>query len=160
MINFFKELDGHYRFILAGAIEKEFGEYGKQLKQMASSDKRVSILFNPSDDEIRKLYQKATVFWYIYPKEEFGLPVTEAMSCGTPAVALQGGGVNEIVVNNETGFLVCSKKEFLERTNFLLNNRDICHRMGIAARKRVEDVFSLDTFVKKIETVLDNRFGW
>lgn len=160
MIQFFKELKGDYRFILAGAIEKEFKEYGKQLKRMASPDKRVSILFNPSDDEIRKLYQKAAVFWYIYPKEEFGLPVAEAMSCGTPAVALQGGGVNEIVVNNRTGYLPCSKQEFLERTKFLLNNRDICDHMGIAARKHVEDKFSLDTFIKKMETILDNVFGW
>jgi len=159
MINFFKELGGDYRFILAGAIEKEYKQYGKQLKQMGSSDKRISLLFNPGDDEIRKLYQKAAVFWYIYPKEEFGLPVAEAMSCGTPAVALQGGGVNEIVVNNETGFLACSKEDFLERTKFLLNNPDVCHQMGIAARKRVEAVFSLDTFIKKIRTISEDVFG-
>jgi glycosyltransferase involved in cell wall biosynthesis len=159
MIKFFKELNGDYRFILAGAIEKEYEQYGKQLKRMASLDERVSILFNPSDDEIRKLYQKATVFWYIYPREEFGLPVTEAMSCGTPAVALQGGGVNEIVVNNETGFLTCSNEEFLERTKFLLNNPNVCHHMGIAARKYVEDKFSLDTFIKKMRTISEDVFG-
>jgi len=159
MISCFRKLEGNYRFILAGAIEERFKEYGRQLIHIASQDKRVSVLFNPSDEEIKSLYQKAGVFWYIYPKEEFGIPVAEAMSCGTPVIAFQGGGVNEIVANNRTGFLVCSEDEFLRRTDFLMNNCDIRNQMGMAARKRVDEMFSLDVFSKRIEMVLDHVFG-
>jgi glycosyltransferase involved in cell wall biosynthesis len=159
MISFFRKLGGNYRFILAGAIEERFKEYERQLIDIASQDKRVSVLFNPSDDEIKSLYQKATVFWYIYPKEEFGIPVAEAMSCGTPVVAFQGGGVNEIIANNRTGFLVSSEDELIRRTDFLMANRDVSYQMGMAARKLVEDMFSLDVLRKKINMILDAIFG-
>jgi glycosyltransferase involved in cell wall biosynthesis len=115
MIEYFKELKGNYRFILAGSLEEGFTEYKRQLMEAAAQDNRVSLLFNPNDEEIKDLYQSATIFWYIYTKEEFGLPVAEAMSCGSPVVAFHGGGVSEIITNNLTGFLVRSKEEFLER---------------------------------------------
>jgi glycosyltransferase involved in cell wall biosynthesis len=158
MMESFKKLKGDYRFVLAGAIEEKHVEYKRQLMEAVSLDERVSVLFNPSDEEIRNLYEKATVFWYVYPKEEFGLPVAEAMSCGTPVVALRGGGVNEIVVNNRTGFLVSSEEEFLRRTSFLLNNLDVCRQMGIAARKRTEETFSIDAFGRKMRVILKQVF--
>jgi glycosyltransferase involved in cell wall biosynthesis len=158
MIEFFEKLKGDYRFFLAGAIEERFTEYRKQLTEAASKDRRISVLFNPSDEEIRNLYAKASVSWYVYPKEEFGLPVAEAMSCGTPIVALQGGGVNEIVANNRTGFLVSTREELLGKTKFLLDNPEACHEMGLAARKRVEENFSCDVFSEKLHLVVNRVF--
>lgn len=154
MINLFRQLKGNYRFALAGALANEFTEYGKQLMATATQDPRVSVLFNPTDSEIKSLYKKATVFWYTYTKEEFGLPVAEAMSCSTPVVALRGGGVNEIIVNNQTGFLASSEEDFLEKTSLLLNNDDLCRQMGAAARRRVEENFSTQVFTEKIRSVL------
>lgn len=159
MISFFKQLQGNCKFVLAGSIEKEFEKYGEKLKQMACSDKRISVLFNPTDEEIKTLYQRAAVFWYVYPKEEFGLPVAEAMSCGTPVVALKGGGVNEIVANGKTGFLVSSEEQFLRKTSFLLGNHTARHEMGVAARKLTEENFSEKVFTKKIEAALVNVFS-
>lgn len=159
MINFFRKLKGNCRFILAGAIEERFKDYKRHLIDIASKDRRVAVSFNPSDEELKNLYQKAAIFWYIYPREEFGMPVAEAMSCGTSVVALQGGGVNEIIANNRTGFLARSEDEFLRRTNLLMNDWSIRHQMGAAARKRVEDIFSLDVFRKKIGMVLDVVYG-
>lgn len=159
MIELFQNLKGDYRFFLAGAIEEKFTEYGKRLTEAASKDRRISVLFNPSDQEIKDLYAKASVFWYIYPKEEFGLPVAEAMSCGTPVVALQGGGVNEIVANNRTGFLVSTREELLRKTKFLLDNPEVCREMGLAARKRTEENFSCNVFLKRVQLVVSRVFG-
>jgi glycosyltransferase involved in cell wall biosynthesis len=158
MIEYFKELKGNNRFMLAGFLEDRFTEYRRRLMEIAAQDNRVSLLFNPNDEEIKDLYQSATLFWYIYAKEEFGIPVAEAMSCGSPVVAFRGGGVSEIVANNLTGFLVCSKEEFLERTAFLLNNPDVCRQMGIAARKYVENAFGCDTFAKRLQKILIHVF--
>jgi glycosyltransferase involved in cell wall biosynthesis len=154
MINLFRKLKGDYRFTLAGALSDKFKKYGRQLMAIAAQDPRVSILFNPTDSEIKNLYGKATIFWYTYTKEEFGLPVAEAMSCGAPAVALRGGGVNEIIVNNQTGFLANSEDDFLEKTNLLLNNDSFCRQMGAAARRRVKENFSTQVFTEKIRSVI------
>jgi glycosyltransferase involved in cell wall biosynthesis len=159
MIELFQNLKGDYRFFLAGAIEEKFTEYGKRLTEAASKDRRISVLFNPSDQEIKDLYAKASVFWYIYTKEEFGLPVAEAMSCGTPVVALQGGGVNEIVANNRTGFLVSTREELLRKTDFLLSDPETRREMGLAARKRTEENFSCNVFLKRVQLVVSRVFG-
>jgi len=158
MIRFFRELEGGYKFILAGALEESFEEYKRLLMKEASLDDRVSVIFNPGDDQIRNLLREASVFWYIYSREEFGLPVAEAMSCGVPVVAFQGGGMNEIVANGQTGFLVTSKEEFLSKTALLLDDLNMRCQMGIDARRRVEEAFSCHTFTSKMETVLNRVF--
>lgn len=37
--------------------------------------------------------------------ESFGLSALEAMACGVPVIASNSGGIPEVVMNNETGFL-------------------------------------------------------
>ena len=38
--------------------------------------------------------------------EPFGLVTLEAMACGTPVIAINEGGLREIIVEHETGILV------------------------------------------------------
>jgi glycosyltransferase involved in cell wall biosynthesis len=81
------------------------------------------------------------------------------MSCGTPVVALQGGGVNEIVANNRTGFLVSTREELLRKTDFLLSDPETRREMGLAARKRTEENFSCNVFLKRVQLVVSRVFG-
>lgn len=145
---------GKYRFVLAGNVDKHHRQYAKRLRQLADKDARVSVIFNPSREEIRNLCQKAAVFWYIYPREDFGIPPAEAMSCGTPVVAMRGGGVNEIVTR-ETGFLASSNDEFIRLTRFLLENHEKRRRMGVAATRLVKTRFSHIVFTAKLQATLN-----
>jgi glycosyltransferase involved in cell wall biosynthesis len=120
----------------------------------SKEENRVSLIFNPSREEIRRLYQRATVFWYIYPREDFGLPIPEAMSSGTPVVVMKGGGLKEIVTE-ETGFTVQSKNELIKHTLFLLKHTEKCRQMGISARNHVVANFSEAIFTKKLERILE-----
>jgi glycosyltransferase involved in cell wall biosynthesis len=45
--------------------------------------------------------------------EPFGMVMCEAMACGTPVVALDGGSVPEIVVDGVTGFVCQSESELV-----------------------------------------------
>jgi len=146
-----------YRFVLAGNVDKHHRQYAKTLKQLADKDSRISVIFNPSYEEIRNLYQKAAVFWYIYPREDFGIPLAEAMSCGTPVVAMRGGGVNEIVTR-ETGFLAGSNDEFIRFTRVLLENPEKRSHMGVAATKLVKTRFSHNAFTTKLQAILNKTF--
>jgi glycosyltransferase involved in cell wall biosynthesis len=48
------------------------------------------------DDELARLYRGARCFAYASLYEGFGIPVIEAMACGTPVVTSRGGGTEEV----------------------------------------------------------------
>src|SRR5207249_9190708 len=49
-----------------------------------------------SDEELAALYRGARCLVYPSLYEGFGLPVIEAMACGTPVVTSRGGGTAEV----------------------------------------------------------------
>jgi len=57
----------------------------------------VHFLSGVSDDELVGLYNAATVFAFPSHHEGFGLPLLEAMACGTPVVAAHNSSIPEVV---------------------------------------------------------------
>ena len=115
--------------------------------------------------ELRVLYSHATVFATPSLYEPFGIINLEAMSCGTPVVGSAVGGIPEIIVDGETGFLVplqaksetdfdpvnpeAFQKDFAEKLNRFLTNPDLAQKMGEASRKRAVSVFSWEAIAKE-----------
>jgi starch synthase len=104
------------------------------------------------------LYSHASVFCCPSIYEPFGLINLEAMACETPVVASAVGGIPEVVVDGETGFLVDPNlsttppyeprdaEQFAcrlaEAINCLLTDAALRRQMGIKGRTRVEQQFS------------------
>jgi len=115
--------------------------------------------------ELRVLYSHAAVFATPSLYEPFGIINLEAMACGTPVVGSRVGGIPEIIVENETGFLVTLdhksdidfspndpekfQSELAEKLNRLLTNPELSKKMGEASRKRAESVFSWKSIAKQ-----------
>src|SRR5437773_4623432 len=100
--------------------------------------------FIPLEDLIH-LYASATVFVCPSVYEPFGLVNLEAMACETAVVASRVGGIPEIVVEGESGYLVDYALEDVEgfiaalaaRVDELLSDPPLAARMGKAGRERV-----------------------
>lgn len=100
--------------------------------------------------EVVHLLSGATVFVCPSVYEPFGLVNLEAMACETAVVASRVGGIPEVVVDGETGFLVDydpSQPErfqaaLAERIAVLLSDPALARRMGRAGRRRVLELFS------------------
>jgi len=102
-------------------------------------------------EEVIELYSNAEVFVCPSVYEPFGIINLEAMACKTPVVASATGGIKEVVVNDETGFLVepGNPLELANHINILLNNKELAVKFGINGRKRVEEMFSWESIAKK-----------
>jgi glycosyltransferase involved in cell wall biosynthesis len=87
----------------------------------------------------------------------------EAMACGKPVIASDVGGIPEIVIDSETGFLIPPENSDALANKILevINNAELLKRMGIAGRKRVEELFDEIKTDEKIEQIfeklLENR---
>lgn len=91
-------------------------------------------------------------------KEGLGLSALEAMALGRPVVASAVGGLNEVVVPEETGFAVPpgEPEPIADSLRTLMNGNGLADRMGSLGRKRVEEQFDL---AKQARVVLDTIRG-
>jgi starch synthase len=98
----------------------------------------------PHDDLIH-LHSGATVFVCPSIYEPFGLVNLEAMACETAVVGSRVGGIPEIVVEGETGYLVDYDPENADtftsalaaRIDAVLSDSALAAKMGKAGRERV-----------------------
>lgn len=107
--------------------------------------------------ETIQLYSNARVFCCPSVYEPFGIINLEAMACRAPVVASATGGIKEVVIEGETGYLIPFDqdpvtsfprdpdrfaRDLAARINQLLEDPGKCRRFGDAGRRRVEETFS------------------
>lgn len=90
--------------ILAGNTRAENKDYINSIYQKAGHG--VVIRENVTTQEMIELYQQAHGTLFTPMNEDFGITPVESMSCGTPVIAVNEGGVKETVIDGKTGFLV------------------------------------------------------
>jgi glycosyltransferase involved in cell wall biosynthesis len=85
--------------------------------------------------------------------EQFGYVLIEAMACGKPIVASRCGAIPEIVIDNETGFLVepGDVNELAGKISLLISDSKLRKKMGYKGRIRVEKKFSYEAVLPKIK---------
>jgi glycosyltransferase involved in cell wall biosynthesis len=117
----------------------------------------------------RELYSHAAVFICPSIYEPFGIINLEAMACETAVVASAVGGIREVVVDGETGFLVPLEqmkespfdaiepekfaRDLARRVNELMKDRQLRERFGKSGRKRVEEHFSWAAIAEKTKAL-------
>ncbi len=67
----------------------------KEIEQSNISN-RIHFLSNVRDEELRNFYQASTASFNPSSYEGFGLPILEAMACGTPAVTCRNSSLPEV----------------------------------------------------------------
>ena len=98
--------DGHSQelgLVLAGEKGWMFDEIAQTVRSTGFED-RVRFVGFVNDDDLPALYSLASVFAFPSLYEGFGLPILEAMACGTPVVAADNSSLPEVV--GEAGLMV------------------------------------------------------
>jgi alpha-1,3-rhamnosyl/mannosyltransferase len=81
--------------VIAGAWDKRYPEAKEDAATLGLGD-TVHFLGRIDDDDLPALYTAATVFVFPSRYEGFGLPVLEAMACGTPVACSNASSLPEV----------------------------------------------------------------
>jgi alpha-1,3-rhamnosyl/mannosyltransferase len=88
------ELRSHYPLVLSGKKGWLLGEIEQILQPMLDSGEVIWLGFVKSED-LPVLYSSATAFTYVSHFEGFGMPIAEAMACGTAVIASDNTAMKE-----------------------------------------------------------------
>ena len=85
--------------------------------------------------------------------EGMGRVILEAMATGLPVVATRVGGIPDLVVDQETGFLVepHNPEQLAQNIIHLASDPKLRKHMGNAGKKSVDERFNVDTMIEQID---------
>lgn len=150
-----KFLDARFKIFIGGK-----GDLTEKLKQQAANDKKIIFLGRVSDEDLIAYYLAMDIFCFpsITKNEAFGIALAEAMYHGKPAVTftIPGSGVNYVCLNNENGIEVENRNvhAYAEAMRKLADDVHIRTKMGLAAKKRIEENFLTSQFTENISGLI------
>jgi glycosyltransferase involved in cell wall biosynthesis/uncharacterized protein (DUF362 family) len=104
--------------------------------------------------------QAMDIFCLSSDTEGLSISLLEAGACGLPCVVTDVGGNAEIVADGVSGVVVpCGDVNALAAALERLVHGDVRRRMGEAARRVVEERYSMDTMVREYERVYRRAAG-
>jgi glycosyltransferase involved in cell wall biosynthesis len=110
----------------------------------------------PNSAELLDLYRSSDIFVLPSNAEAFGIAAVEASASGLPVIATSTGGLADIVVNQETGFLtpVGDVHSLATHLRILVENAELRQRMGQAAYRRAQSRFDARKNAARLEEIL------
>ncbi len=119
---------------------------------------------NASYDELRRLYNQASIFWHAagfgideerHPErmEHFGMSTVEAMTASCVPVVINKGGQKEIVSHGDSGYLWNTSEELVTHTATLIEDTSLLDRTGVCARDRSGE-FNHEHFARRLRSLI------
>ena len=110
-----------------------------QIHQNSAED-WISLRGHLDDDAVVELYRRAWMVTSASAREGFGMTLTEAAACGTPAVATRISGHSDAVVERRTGLLVDDRAQLTDAMDQLIRDPDLRARLGAGARENASQL--------------------
>lgn len=130
--------------------------FQKQIKNDGCSE---AIIFAGRRNDVRDILAICDIF--VLPTYREGMPVSllEAMSMSLACIATDIPGCREEIVDGQCGYLVPAKQvaPLYRRLTDLLQFPEFAQRLGMAARRRVMELFSVNK-VLEVQLAAYNRF--
>ena len=144
-----------FKILIAGV-----GKLESKLKKYAETQGVTEeVIFLGFVQNIRSFNHSIDVFVLTSLYEGFGYVLVEAMASRKPVMAFDIGTTAEIIEDNKTGFLVekGNVSQLTEKMEILIKNTELRENMGNLGRKRVEEVFTFEKTLEKVESLLNEE---
>jgi len=148
-------------FLIAGRGEQE--AYLRKIASVLGIESRVIFTGYVDDADLPALYCASDIF--LMPSviidrnqdcEGFGIVFSEANACGLPVIGGKSGGMEDAVIDGETGFLVNPNNlnELASLIIRLLTDVKLSLYLGTKGRRRVERELVWDKVCERLEKLL------
>ncbi|CCE24407.1 TIGR03088 family PEP-CTERM/XrtA system glycosyltransferase [Methylotuvimicrobium alcaliphilum] len=153
MIKLFPEEKETIRLVFVGT-----GSLHERLKLIAQQNDVDKLIWFAGDrSDVDQLLQHFDIFVLPSLNEGISNTILEAMASGLPVIATKVGGNTELILDNQTGFLVEKQNigTMAEKIKFYLDNPEIRMQHGKNARRLCEEKFSLNRMVMDYMSLYD-----
>ncbi len=132
-------------------------ERGRVEQRCRDSDACNSITFVGSLPLIEEVLVGADLFFLPSETESFGLAALEALSCEVPVIATSVGGLPEVVVHGENGFLhpIGDVEGMAASALRLLTDEPMRKAFGASGRRRAVEVFGQEAIVARYREIYE-----
>ena len=151
-----KYIDEPVNLKIAGP--KNDNQYINEL--MGSNDKmnlgiHTVELLGAVNEGLVELYRQASMLVTPSLNEDFPLVNLEALSCETPVVASDVGGIGDVIKNGVNGFLVPPNdpEKLADAIRKLLKDKDLREKYGANGRQLIKEHYSWDNITKQLITI-------
>jgi L-malate glycosyltransferase len=129
----------------------------KQRVSTMSCRSQISLLGKVEREQVPQLMRQCTVFCLPSYGEPFGMSALEAMACGKPVVATDAGGL-AYLVSEQGGRKVPPRdtQALAHALSEILSSSELALKMGQYNRKLVEEIYSWECIIDKIESIYYN----
>ena len=130
------------------------GSEERYLKTLVSSlNLRDSVIFlgNIPYENLPKFYNACDALLLPSLIDPSPSVILEAMACGKPVIGSKVGGIEDVLVDRETGYLFTpnSYRELYLLLRKFVESPDIIQQFGKNSRRRIEEVYALDKISEK-----------
>ena len=108
--------------------------------------------------DARRYFPAFDIFCYTsLPYEGMPNVIMEACAAGLPVVASAVNGVHEIILNEDSGFLIedSNSELFVEKINQLIEDNELRETIGKAGKERMEKLFSVEKMTNNMISIYD-----
>lgn len=128
-------------------------------EQFCDASSKIQILKNLDKKEITALMYSADLFLFPSWKDEMGLVLCEAMTCGLPIIARQSSSQHELVITGKNGVLMAHQStidDWTKEISTLLTNQNKLTEYSQNSEQIARDLLSADKFHDKMEYLVTN----
>jgi glycosyltransferase involved in cell wall biosynthesis len=161
------DLDDDKHYVLFGAAYESSRKGGdlllEALEQLSHRSDLVALIFGDtnvyeqtfpvsvrnmgwlSEEELRLIYSTADVTVTSSTQEAFGQTASESLASGTPVVAFDATGPQDIIDHKETGYLATpyDPKDLAKGIKWVITDQSRNERLGFQAREAAEQRFAI-----------------
>lgn len=131
------------------------GPDAERLQAIASGSDNIEFVGRVNEQTKQRLYTNAKAFVFC-SVEDFGITMVEAISAGTPVIALRGGGANEIIHEGKTGVF------YNEANEQSLNKSIMAYEKSPISKGSLQNdyikMFDTNEFIQEINKVVAREF--